>query len=90
MARKSFPGVYFSGLGLFLVLWELILAVRTDWLFSLRINFSDVEKVPSTQYPALTIFLLFEVFIHIIHIFKQHNGMRSGYVKPVIRCISFC
>ena len=50
MARKSFPGVYLSGLGLFLVLWELILAVRTDWFFSLGINFSDVEKVPSAQH----------------------------------------
>ena len=63
MARKSFPGVYFCGLGLFLVLWELILAVRTDWLFSLRINFSDVEKVPSTQHFSIFLKYLFILFI---------------------------
>ena len=40
----------FCGLAFFCVLWELIVASRTDWFFLLGINFCDFQKVRSTQH----------------------------------------
>ena len=48
MWHEIFAGVYFCGLVIFPVLRKLI---RTDCFFSLRINFYDFQKVPST-FPA--------------------------------------
>ena len=40
-----FAGVNFCRLAMFCILQELIFAIRTDWFFSLGINFSDFQKV---------------------------------------------
>ena len=47
--HEIFVGVYFCGLTIFCVLWQLIFAIRTDWFFLLGINFCDFQKVPSTN-----------------------------------------
>ena len=46
--------VYFCGLAIFCVLWELIFVIRTDLFFLLGINFLQFPE--STQCPALIIF----------------------------------
>ena len=55
--HEIFEGVYFCGLAIFCVLWELIFAIRTDWFFSLGINFCDFQKVPSTQHCIIFVFI---------------------------------
>ena len=51
--HEIFEGVYFCGLAIFCVLWELIFAIRTDW-----IGFSSRELIFAVfrKYPALRIF----------------------------------
>ena len=43
MWQEVFAGVYFCGLAIFFVLQELIFAIRTDWFFSLGINFCNFQ-----------------------------------------------
>ena len=46
MWHEIFAGVYFCGLAIFCVLWELIFAIRTDGLFLLGIIFLRFSESP--------------------------------------------
>ena len=48
---RNFCGSLFLRIGDFSVLRKLIFGIRTHWLFSMRINFCDFQKIPST-FPA--------------------------------------
>ena len=48
---RNFCGSLFLRIGDFSVLPKLIFGIRTHWLFSMRINFCDFQKIPST-FPA--------------------------------------
>ena len=56
----KFCGVYFCGLAIFCVSWELIFAIRRDRFFLLGINFCDFHKEPNTQHID-NIFVFFRV-----------------------------
>ena len=46
MWLEIFAGVYFCGLAIFCVLWELVFAIRTDCLFLLGIIFLRFSESP--------------------------------------------
>ena len=48
---RNFCGSLFLRIGDFSVLRKLIFGIRTHWLFSMRINFCDFQKIPSA-FPA--------------------------------------
>ena len=48
---RNFCGSLFLRICDFSVLRKLIFGIRTHWLFSMRINFCDFQKIPST-FPA--------------------------------------
>ena len=48
---RNFCGSLFLRIGDFSVLRKLIFGIRTRWLFSMRINFCDFQKIPSA-FPA--------------------------------------
>ena len=65
-------GVFF-----FVVLRELIFAIRRDWFFLLEINFCDFQKVTSTQHWH---YFRFDWVRAIeMHIFKQFNSVRQHF-----------
>ena len=66
---RNFAGVYFCGLAIFLVLRELIFAIRRDWIFSPGINFWDFQKVPSKA--SIDIFVFCKV--NAIEIVVKHS-----------------
>ena len=47
---RNFCGGLFLRIGDFLSFARINFATRTDWFFSLAINFCDFQKVPSTQH----------------------------------------
>ena len=55
--HEIFEGVYFCGLAIFCVLWELIFAIRTDWFFLLGINFCDFRKYPVPSIDNIFVFI---------------------------------
>ena len=57
MWNEIFAGVYFCGLAVFCVLWELIFAIRTDWCFLLGINFGDFRKYPVPSIDNIVVFI---------------------------------
>ena len=60
MAR-NFCGGLFLRIGDFLSFARINFAIRTDWFFSLGINFCDFQKVP--WYPALMMFPFFVKYV---------------------------
>ena len=55
--HEIFAGVYFCGLAIFCVLRELISAIRSDWFFLQGINFCDFQKVPSSIFDNIFVFI---------------------------------
>ena len=77
-----FAGVYFCGLAIFCVLWEVIFAIKKTWFSLLEINLRFSE---SNQYPALII----SSFLLSTCKRKKNTTVCVPYVRPVIHCIPF-
>ena len=55
--HEIFAGVYFCRLAIFFVFRELIFAIRADWFFRLRINFTIFRKYPVPGVDNIFIFI---------------------------------
>ena len=75
--NEIFAGVYFCGLAVFCVLWELIFAIRTDWFFLLGINFCDFRKYPV---PSIDNIVVFIEYVQQKYIFSDNTKCASVFL----------
>ena len=80
--HEIFVGVYFCGLAIFCVLWELIFVIKTDWFFCWELILPIFRKYPVPSIDILIFIANWVCAIQYKHIFSNN--------KPFFHSIMFC